>query len=209
MYIQVDDRETNSGILGLFKDYPEVDLEVKRLPYGDYLIDNWLLVERKQINDLIISIVDGRLFQQAEKMSQSPFQALLIIEGQGRDIQQTKMDRRAVLGALACVSLTYGICILRTQSRLETIQTMLYAAQQKARTEKTELHRHGYRPKSFKKRQSYLLQGLPDVGPKLAKALLKHFGSVRAVVLASELELTAVTGIGKLKAQKIIHLLND
>ena len=177
--------------------------------YGDYLIDNWLIVERKKINDLLMSIIDGRLFQQAEKISQSPYQSLLIIEGQGHDIQHTKMDRRAVLGALACISLTYGICVLRTHNKIETVNTMLYAGLQKSRTEKTPLNRHGYRPKSFHKKQSFVLQGLPNVGPILAKALLLHFGSVRAVMLANEDQLKEVEGIGNRKAKQIVLLLTE
>ena len=209
MHIQVDDRETRSGIFEVLQDNPHVELDIKRMLYGDYLIDNWLIVERKKINDLLMSIIDGRLFQQAEKISQSPYQSMLIIEGQGHDIQHTKMDRRAVLGALACISLTYGICVLRTQNKIETVNTMLYAGLQKSRTEKTRLNRHGYRPKSFNKKQSFVLQGLPNVGPILAKALLLHFGSVRAVMLASEDQLKEVEGIGNKKAKQIILLLTE
>jgi DNA excision repair protein ERCC-4 len=207
LHIQADDRESNSGILSLLQSHPKVILDIKRLIYGDYLVDNWLIIERKKINDLLVSIIDGRLFQQAEKICQSPYQSLLIIEGLGSDIQNTKMDRRAVLGALACVSLTYGICILRTRDNIETVNTMLYASQQKSHTEKKKLGRHGYRPKSFKKQQSFILQGLPNVGPILAKALLLHFGSVRTVMLATEAQLQEVEGIGNKKAKNIIQLL--
>ena len=164
LHIQADDRERNSGIFEILQDRPEIDFDIKRMSYGDYLVDKWLIIERKKINDLLISIIDGRLFQQAEKICQSPYQSLLIIEGQGRDIQNTKMHRSAVLGALACVSLVYGICVLRTQNKVETVNTMIYAAQQKSRVEKQPINRHGYRPKSFKKRQSFVLQGLPNVG---------------------------------------------
>ncbi|MBL4631193.1 MAG: multidrug MFS transporter [Paraglaciecola sp.] len=209
LHIQADDRESNSGILSLLQSHPNVMLDIKRMAYGDYLIDNWLIIERKQINDLLVSIIDGRLFQQAEKICQSPYQSLLIIEGQGRDIQNTKMDRRAVLGALACVSLTYGICVLRTKDKTETVNTMFYAAQQKSRTEKKQLGRHGYRPKSFKKRQSFILQGLPDVGPVLAEALLRHFGSVRSVMLATEEQLKEVAGVGNKTAKNITLLLTE
>ena len=209
VHIQADDRENSSGMLSMLQAHPQVILDIKRMSYGDYLLDHSLLVERKHIKDLLISIIDGRLFQQAEKLCQSPYQTLLIIEGQGRDIQDTKMDRRAVLGALACVGLTYGICILRTQNQTETINLMLYAAKQKSRTEKEQLSRHGYRPKSFKKRQSFILQGLPNVGPKLAKALLLQFGNVRAVMSASVEQLQEVEGIGNQKAKQIISLLTE
>ncbi|WP_299080487.1 ERCC4 domain-containing protein [uncultured Paraglaciecola sp.] len=103
LHIQADDRESTSGILGLLQDHPQVALEIKRMAYGDYLINNWLIVERKQVKDLLVSIIDGRLFQQANRMCQSPYQSLLIIEGQGCDVQNSRMDRRAILGALTCI----------------------------------------------------------------------------------------------------------
>ena len=209
LHVQADDRERNSGIFEILQHHPKISLDIKRMSYGDYIIDNWLLVERKKINDLIVAIIDGRLFQQAEKICHSPYQSLLIIEGQGRDIQDTKIHRRAVLGALACVSLTYGICVLRTQNQTETVNTLLFAGQQKSRIEKAQLRRHGYRPKSFKKRQSFVLQGLPNIGRILAKALLLHFGSVRAVMTASEEQLIEVQGIGKQKAKQIVLLLTE
>ena len=76
LHIQADDRESNSnsGMLGILQHHSQVNLDIKRMSYGDYIIDHWLLVERKQINDLLISIIDGRLFQQAEKICQSPYQ---------------------------------------------------------------------------------------------------------------------------------------
>ncbi len=124
--IQADDRERQSGMLNLLQHHPQFDLNVTRMRYGDYLVGGWLIVERKKINDLLISIIDGRLFQQAKQLSQSPYKPLLIIEGQASDIQTSKMDRRAVLGALASVSLAYGVVILRTLNQLETAALILY-----------------------------------------------------------------------------------
>jgi len=35
--------------------------------------------------------------------------------------------------------------------------------------------RGGYRPKRLKSKKLYILQGLPQVGPIIAKRLIKHF----------------------------------
>ena len=55
----VDDREVRSGVLELLKSYADVSVRVCRLAQGDYLIDDRLLVERKRLPDLVISIKDG------------------------------------------------------------------------------------------------------------------------------------------------------
>ena len=63
--------------------------------------------------------------------------------------------------------------------------------------------RPGYRPKEWRKRALYILQGLPGVGPSRAAALLDGFGSVRAVCAADEGPLADVCGVGPASARKI------
>ena len=43
----------------------------------------------------------------------------------------------------------------------------------------------------------------------MAKRLLEHFGSIRAISNASELELQEVQGVGKRIASEIHHVLNE
>ena len=85
---------------------------------------------------------------------------------------------------------------------------MLFSAQQKARRHKDFLPRCGYRPKTYHRRQIYLIQGLPGVGPALAKRLLASFGSVRAIFCSDKDTLCKVDGIGPGKAEKIIQVLS-
>jgi len=56
--------------------------------------------------------------------------------------------------------------------------------------------------------QLCLLQGLPDVGPKLAKRLLDYFHSVGRVMNAAVDELTEVEGVGETRAAKIREILD-
>lgn len=49
------------------------------------------------------------------------------------------------------------------------------------------------------------LDGVSGVGPKMKKALLLHFGSVKAIATASPAELTQVAGIGDSMAQRIVE----
>lgn len=67
----------------------------------------------------------------------------------------------------------------------------------------------GYKPKRMKNRKLYILQGLPEIGPKRAKALLHHFGSVEAVMTATAEDLKKVEGIGPSIAEKIREVLED
>ena len=67
--------------------------------------------------------------------------------------------------------------------------------------------RGGYRPKRLKTKQLFLLQGLPKVGPRMAKRLIEHFKSVSKIMNASIEELVEVEGIGKVTAEKIRQVL--
>jgi ERCC4-type nuclease len=65
------------------------------------------------------------------------------------------------------------------------------------------IHRFGYRPKDKRKKQLFILQGLPGIGPERAGRLLDKFGSVEGVISAGSDELQSVYGIGKNVADRI------
>ena len=53
------------------------------------------------------------------------------------------------------------------------------------------------------------LDGVPGIGPARRKALLRHFGSVRAVKAATADQLAGVAGIGPQLAQKLHDAMNE
>jgi len=65
------------------------------------------------------------------------------------------------------------------------------------------LPRHGARPRGKPRLQSYILQGLPGVGPSRAARLIERFGSVEAVISAPASEVARVPGIGRTTAEAI------
>lgn len=81
LVIKADDRERDSGIAMMLREQFQMDVVEERLGSGDYVIGEKLVVERKTVDDLALSIVDGRLFQQVLRMKQRFETALLIIEG--------------------------------------------------------------------------------------------------------------------------------
>jgi DNA excision repair protein ERCC-4 len=206
--IVADDRERPSGIPQQLETLEDTHLTVERLTLGDYLIDNWLLIERKQLGDLVDSIISGRVFQQASRLAKSDLKTAIVIEGTTKDIEDYHVHRHSILGALVTLSLLFGITILRSANQAETVQLFRFSALQKRQNNKTILPRCGYRPKSLKKRHLFIIQGLPDIGPVNAKRLLEHFGSVKAVFNATLEELMTVKGIGAITAGKIYDVLS-
>jgi len=201
--IIADDREQKSEVIRLLSGMENVKLEIRRLSVGDYQVDNRVIVERKTLKDFAISIIDGRLFKQMIRLAGSTLTGVLILEGTVSNAAGLGITREAMQGALITVSLILGIPVLRAKDSTETSKLIVYIARQIESIARGGVHRQGYRSKDKRKKQLFILQGLPGVGPERAGRLLDKFGSVEGVISAGSDELQKVYGIGKNVAGKI------
>lgn len=208
MRIIVDDRETYSGVPEHLMKLDEAIISFKRLPLGDYLVDNRLLFERKTMQDFAMSLVDGRLFDQACRLASSTYTPAMILEGKISDLRQMNIRREALQGAIISLTVLFGIPLLRSLDTKETAHLMSYTSIQFHRNIRGSTNRTGYRPKGKRKRQLFILQGLPGIGPALAERLIQKFASVKAVFCASQAELSQVSGIGRKTAERIHKTVN-
>lgn len=204
----VDDREPQ-GVIEAFHSLPECQVTIRRLPFGDYQIDDRLLFERKTLPDFVASVLDGRLFRQAAGLAASRFRPIIILEGAIKDIASSGISRDALQGALISASVIFGTPLLRSLDPTETARLMLYTARQVRAVPNGALPRGGKRPKSKRKIQLQILQGLPGVGPTRAQSLLEQYGSVEKVMQADCHELAETPGIGKETAQRIRWAVNQ
>ncbi len=219
--ILADDREQRSEVVTFLQEIDKVEVKIQRLTFGDYLIDwspigpgksvrlNRLVFERKTLRDFALSIIDGRLFKQASRLAASDYESVLILEGTGKDLAETGLKREAIQGALISISLILGIPVLRSINPCETAHLIIYAARQINATIKGAVQRSGYRPKGKRKRQLFILQGLPGVGREKAKRLIDKFGSVEGIINASTDDLQSVHGIGKSTAEEIKWIIKE
>ncbi len=204
IHIIADDRERKSGVIQSLMDMEDVTISINRLSIGDYCADNRLVFERKTLKDFALSIIDGRLFNQMIRLASSnSTRSILILEGTGKDLVETGMKREAMQGALITVSLILGIPVLRSKDPDETAKLIIYATRQIRSIAKGGFQRRGYQPKDKRKKQLFILQGLPGVGRERAIRLLENFGSIQGVINASIDELQSVDGIGKNIADRI------
>jgi ERCC4-type nuclease len=95
--IRVDYREKASGLCDLLK-REGVSLEIKKVPYGDYVINDSITVERKTAKDFLISIIDGRLFNQLSNRKKHCRRPVLLIEGNPYKTE-LNFDPTAIKGA--------------------------------------------------------------------------------------------------------------
>ena len=134
---------------------------------------------------------------------------MLLLEGTGKELTETGIRREAMQGALISVSIVLGIPVLRSKSPSESAQLILYTARQIKSFARGALQRHGRRPKGKRKKQLFILQGLPGIGSERAARLLNEFGSVEDVITATSEELQSVEGIGENIAGKIKWAVRD
>ena len=77
--IIVDERERKSGIPELLKAVV-LNVEMKTLPIGDYIIEPETVVERKRIRNLISSIFNGRLYDQCSRLKEHIEYPVVLVE---------------------------------------------------------------------------------------------------------------------------------
>ena len=203
--IYADNREANSRILDILKN--RCDLREKQLPVADYLLSKRVAVERKTCGDFISSIIDGRLFRQLNELKENFRMPLMILEGNPLAIER-KIHPNAIRGALASINLDYGIPVIKTENNLDTAEMLLAIAKREQLEKKKNISLRGAKKaKSTNHRQEFILAGLPQISTQTARKLLKHFGTLENIFMATEEELTGIEGIGPKTAKMIRTLL--
>jgi ERCC4-type nuclease len=206
-FIEVDQREHADTLVNELLERYNVEIEYRQLKLGDYRIPPGTVVERKTADDFCRSIIDGRLFSQAYRLAEYADNPILILEGDHEDVTVGVADA-AVEGALVSLAQSFRLPVLRTAGQVESARVLHRLATQRARAGSNSGVLRGGKGKRLRTRKVRFLRGLPAVGPKLAGALLKHFGTVRAMLSASAGELAQVAGIGVDRARDIVEFLD-
>ena len=115
--VTVDYREASSTLCSELKRIG-CDFSLGHLSTGDIRIGSRILIERKTATDFHKSIIDGRLLNQARRLLNSAPRPLLIVEiGSGSSIG---VHPNATLGALAHLSIEFGLSVITTKDSRET-----------------------------------------------------------------------------------------
>jgi len=204
--IFVDEKESRIALADILKELGAV-VKVKTLPVGDFIISDRAVIERKTRSDFESSIIDGRLFKQAENMIDNFEKCIVIIEGESFE---ERINRNALLGAISSLILDYGIPVFFTRD-LEATAEMIFALAKREQLGKERVVRLKGNKKvhTMAQQQRMIVECLPGVGPKLAISLLRKFKTIENIAKASEQELREVEKIGKKKAKFIKKALSE
>lgn len=207
--ICVDVRERGSGVPDALTRRADVLVRYEALSCADYVVEGRVGFERKTAQDLALSVIDGRLFRQASELTKRFDRPVLLIEDFDPRQPAGNVSAEALRGALISIATVFGVPILFSSGPAETAEMLATAGHQARRAYGEGYARVGYRPKGLRKRQLFVLQGLPEIGRLRAAKLLDHFGTLEAIVRAGEEDLAQVDGVGKQTAHRIHSILRE
>lgn len=174
-----------------------------RLPVGDFRADG-MLVERKTARDFHLTLVAGRLWGQLGRLRAAGGSPYLLVEGPSLDAGP--LSPSAIRGALLAVG-ENGVTVVRSESQADSA-LWLYRIACRAGRRHRERDRPLYAQRPKPLTAEAVLAAIPDISTVTAQALLAHFGSVAAVVEATDAELSEVNGIGPVRARNLREALN-
>ncbi|MCB9592182.1 MAG: hypothetical protein H6719_05580 [Sandaracinaceae bacterium] len=113
------------------------------------------------------------------------------------------LGRVQLQGAIVALTFVFDLPLLRSRGPEETVWLLRALSRQAARRQAKGAASRSWNPRDADARRIRMLTALPGIGPKRAVALLTRFGSLQAVIDATEPELAAVPGIGPHTAAQI------
>tara|TARA_B110001454_G_scaffold108661_1_gene102185 strand:- start:1368 stop:2054 length:687 start_codon:yes stop_codon:yes gene_type:complete len=204
--IIVDERERKSGIPDLLKSVG-LNVEMKTLPIGDYIVAPETIVERKSIRDLMASVFDGRLFDQCTRLKEHFENPIVLIEGNVDEIEEITENPLIFYGAISTVVLDFKIPIIPTPSASHTAKLLVSMCSRKDAPKGPYLKKIKKSP-DLERQQLSSLCSLPGIGEKFAVRMLEKFGTPLKVFTATTVELSKVEGLGEARAKKIKKVLD-
>jgi Fanconi anemia group M protein len=178
----------------------------RALEVGDFLCSARLAVERKTRADFEQSVIDGRLFSQLPNLVSNYERVVIVVEGL---LDEERLSRSSLLGTYATLIADFGASLIFTRDKEATAEIVFHFAKHEQIAKKNPMRIYA-KKRTFTPSQTArsIVESLPTIGPKLAKSLLRHFGSVEAIAHASEREIAEVEGVGKKRAKIIKEILS-
>jgi ERCC4-type nuclease len=177
------------------------DVNVESLAVADYRTGK-ALVERKTVRDLHLTLAAGRLWGQLVRLRASGRRSFLLVEGPSLDAGP--ISPAAIRGALLAVA-EQEVSVIRSATEADSALWLYRIA---CRTIRPRRDRPLYAQRPKGRSPEAVLAAIPGISTVIARELLDHFGSVAAVVKATDAELKDVDGIGPIRAQTIREALN-
>jgi len=214
--ITLDNREQE-----LLKLFP--DTEVQQLDIGDiHYIDNeeniHTIIERKTLNDLSSSIIDGRYKEQKSRLLASNKNIIYLLEGNknGYGVKYS-----TILSCMLNLQLRDNIKVIRTKDIKETASVLILLKEKLLLEGNTENKIEYESTIHISKKQNltkdmvfiHQLSCIPGISTKTAKLIANKYKNMfdltRCFANEGENMLTTINGIGSTISNKIYYYINN
>ncbi len=175
------------------------------LPIGDYVIND-IGIERKSFEDFISSIIDGRIFEQAELLSSAYQKPVFIIEG---FCGIERVHENSLYATFAYLISKFNVTILRLKNENETAKMIYWLAKKEFENSGKVGYKIKEKKVNIKNIQERILVAFPGISTVLSKRILRRFGSLQKFFNANEKELMKIDGIGEKLAKKIRRIIEE
>ncbi|WP_306054881.1 DEAD/DEAH box helicase [Natronococcus wangiae] len=203
--VVADQREMDANIARELSRREGYEVRLETLDVGDYVLSDRVVVERKSVADFVDSLVgaDRSVFEQVGAMGRHYARPIVIVEGDGL-YEQRDVHPNAVRGALSSLAVDFGASVLRTEGEADTTDLLAVIAGREQEGGDREVSVHGEKQsKTLAEQQEYVVSSIAEIGPVTARSLLGEFGTVEAVMIATEAELMEAEGVGRVTAERI------
>jgi len=223
----VDHREAGSGLIDELIDYVyetkslriTTRVETAQLEIADIIISSnddgtgRVGIERKSVDDFVDTIVnpDRDMARQLADLQRTFDHPLVILEGD-TIFGLRGVSPEALRANMRMIAVSFGIPLIPTKSIDETAAYIVTIARGEQLDEGRKISiPHTKRTQmTLPQRQKYVVSSIGSgVGASTAEKLLKHFGSVRAVMNADIGELCVVEGIRQRTAENIHEIIRS
>ena len=219
--IIIDHREAASGLIDELTEYEyettthrvTTNVSPAQLEIGDVICSDRVGIERKSVDDFVDTIInpDREMPRQLADLRRAFSNPLVILEG-ATIFGLRGIHPEALRAQLAMVGVNFGIPIIPTGCVEETAAQIVTIAR---REQFRDHHKIGIphtkrSTMTMTQRQEYVVTSIGGgLGRSMAERLLKHFGSVQAVMNASINEMTEVKNVGKKTAENIHEIIRS
>lgn len=135
MFLNIDVREQDlisiiNNLVETIPSFKDIEIKKENLPLGDIIIgnekENFVIIERKTVNDLVASIKDGRYEEQSYRLTNlnhPNHNVIYLIEGDINKMNRfrdNRMEKLTLYSAIFSLNYTKGFSVIRTFSLEES-----------------------------------------------------------------------------------------
>lgn len=195
--------------------------ESKELDQGDfYLPEHDVVVERKEASDFASSITDGRLSEQADRMSARHDHCYIVLEGTPFNLKYSNVGDHSILGMQTSLAVKRGIKLLYSENKEQTMYAVnrLFERFEDGELNQESSHVKTHDTGEVSNVKVAMLSQIDGISVEKASKILNEIYFDDLVELANDYEtadadqiaidaMTSVDGVGDKTAEKVLNAL--